>query len=214
VRVLLTGFEPFLDWAVNPSQSVVAAIADEAPTSIDLRTATLPVAFDQAGPRLTALLEELRPEIALMLGQGGGTALRIERVGINLNDIPVRRDIRGAAPEEEPIVPGGPAAYFATIPVRALTRHLNDRGIPSVESRSAGAFLCNHVLYAARHYCDQRELDCWVGFVHLPLLPEQAAADPASDKPASMALGRQVAGISEAIAFLVAARAEQVVGRR
>jgi pyroglutamyl-peptidase len=206
VRALLTGFEPFLTWPVNPSQEVVRAIAADPPPDLDLRAAILPVSFAEAGPRLVALLDELRPELVLMLGQGGGGSIRVERVGINLNDLPGRADNNGVSPEEEPIDPAGPDAYFATIPVRRLVRELLERGIPSVESRSAGTFLCNHVLYAARHHADRLGRDAWIGFLHLPMLPAQAAAEPGAEKPASMALELQVAAVRAALAFLTTAR--------
>ena len=205
MRLLLTGFEPFHQWSVNPSQEVVRALADEPFAGVEVRSAILPVSFAETGARLRALIDEHDPQVVLMLGQGGGGALRVERVGINLNDVPGRTDNRGATAEEEPIASDGPDAYFATIPVRALTRHVCSAGVPAVESRTAGAFLCNHVLYSARHHVATTGRDRWVGFIHLPLLPEQAAANPAADKPASMALATQVAGVRAAIAFLATA---------
>jgi pyroglutamyl-peptidase len=202
VRVLLTGFEPFLRWDVNPSAEVVRTIGSDPPPGVRLATRILPVDFVAAGPLLREAIDGHDPELVLMLGQGGGTAIRVERVALNLNDIPGARDNAGRTPEEEPIDPAGPDAYFATIAVRALVKHLQARRIPAVESRTAGTFLCNHVLYAARRHCALTGRATRVGFLHLPLLPAQAAADPAREKPGSMALQTQVAGVRAALEML------------
>jgi pyroglutamyl-peptidase len=213
MNVLLTGFEPFGSWregGINPSQRVVEALAAAPPPHLTLRTAVLPVAFAGAGPLLRALIDEHDPAAIVLLGQGGGAALRVERVGLNFQDIPGRYDNAGETREEQPIDRDGPAAYFATIPVRALVRRLNAEGVPAVESLSAGAYLCNHVLYVARRHCEQTHRSAPVGFIHLPLLPEQAAAEPGRERPPSMALDTQVRGIRRALAFVAEAAASGV----
>ena len=205
MNALLTGFEPFGQWSVNPSGEVVQALR-EATLPCALQTRLLPVDFAAAGPLLRKTMDEVRPALVLLLGQGGGAALRVERVGINLNDIPGRQDNRGCSPEEEPIDPVGPAAYFASIPVRGLVRQLTQAGVPAVESFSAGAFLCNHVLYAARQHAETMAAlgtAPRVGFIHLPLLPEQAAAAPSREKPPSMDLALQIKGIRAALEWLI-----------
>jgi pyroglutamyl-peptidase len=203
MRVLLTGYEPFGHWTVNPAEEVVKALAASPPADCALSTRVLPVVFGEAGPLLRAAIDEVEPDVILSLGSGVMATLRVERVGLNLNDIPGRQDNRGQSPEEEAIDPDGPAAYFATIPVRRLTKHLCDKGVPAVESNSAGTFLCNHALYVARHHCAKTGRDARVGFIHLPLLPGQAAAEPGREKPASMALETQVQGIRLAIEYLI-----------
>lgn len=211
MKVLLTGYEPFGNWNVNPAGEIVKAIAAEPPPGCELRTKVLPVVFGEAGPLLTTEIDRFDPEVILMLGSGVMSTLRIERVGLNLNDIPGRKDNRGQSPEDELIDPAGPAAYFARIPVRALAMHLRANGIPASESLSAGTYLCNHALYVALHHCAHTGRDASVGFIHVPILPEQAAAEPGREQPASMPLETQVRGIRLAIDFLVNARAE---GRR
>jgi len=208
VRVLLTGYEPFHHWTVNSSGEIVKVLAEEPPEGMALRTRILPVVFGDAGSLLAAEIDAFDPEIILSLGAGIMSCLRVERVGLNLCDIPGRQDNRGQSPEEEPIDPSGPAAYFATIPVRPLTKYLCSHGIPAVESLSAGAYLCNNALYTALHHCARTGRNTWVGFIHVPLLPEQAATEPVREKPASLALTTQVTGIRLALDFLVGARRE------
>lgn len=207
MKVLVTGFEPFGRWrdrGMNPSQRVVEALAAAPPAAMDLRTAVLPVAFAIAGPRLRALIDAHDPAVIVLLGQGGGAKLRVERVGLNLEDIPGQRDNARVTREEQPIDRDGPAACFATIPVREVVRRLTAEGVPAVESLSAGTYLCNHVLYAALQYCERTHRGAYVGFIHLPLLPEQAAAAPGRERPASMALETQVRGVRLALTFTAA----------
>lgn len=203
--VLLTGFEPFSRSKVNPSAEVVKAIQSDPPPDLDLHTRVLPVAFSEAGGLLRRDIDSFHPEVILMLGLGGGTALRFERVGVNLDDIPGAKDNRGETPEERPIDPEGPAAYFSTLPVRRLVRSLREAGIPAAESLSAGTFLCNHVLYAALRHCALERIDARVGFIHLPPLPETAAAEaePLDDQPmASLTLETQIRGVRLTLSLL------------
>ena len=209
MRALVTGFEPFGRWresGINPSAQVVAALAARPPEGTGLRTLVLPVSFRAAGPTLRAAIDEHQPEVILLLGQGGGRALRVERLGVNLEDIPGSRDNDGEARDEQPIDRDGPAAYFATIPVRHLVQHLNAHGVPAVESLSAGTYLCNHVLYAALRYCEQTHHAARVGFIHLPLLPEQEASSKSGgavcERPPSLDLETQVRGVRLALALL------------
>lgn len=201
-RILLTGFEPFSRSKVNPSAEVVTVLQSEPPEGIDLRTRVLPVAFAEAGGLLRREIDDFRPDVVLMLGLGGGTGLRFERVGVNLDDIPGIQDNRGESPEERPIDPAGPAAYFATLPVRRLVRHLREHGVPASESSSAGTFLCNHVLYAALRHCALQHLDARVGFIHLPQLPEAAAAEPGRQPAPSLSLDTQVRGVRLTLSLL------------
>jgi pyroglutamyl-peptidase len=206
-RVLLTGFEPFFRSRVNPSAEVVRAIEADPPLQMDLRTKVLPVVFAEAGGLLRREIDSFQPEVVLMLGLGSGTSLRIERVGINLDDIPGAKDNRGESPEERPIDHEGPAAYFSTLPVRRLVRHLKKHGVPAAESYSAGTFLCNHVLYAALRHCARRKIGAQVGFIHLPQLSEVAAEEADRQPAASLSLETEVRGVQVALELLVSSSA-------
>jgi pyroglutamyl-peptidase len=93
-----------------------------------------------------------------------------------------------------PVVPGAPAAYFSTLPIKAIVRDMRAAGVPASVSNTAGTFVCNHVFYALMHRLATRpELAAARGgFVHLPCLPEQAAR--LGDTP-SMALATQIEGL-------------------
>ena len=118
-------------------------------------------------------MTELRPDAVLCVGQyGGANCIRVERVAINLRDARIA-DNAGKQPTDEPVVSGGPDAYFATIPTREIVDALRERGIPAQLSYSAGTFVWNNLLYCALHESERSNPAPRCGFVHVPYLPEQ-----------------------------------------
>ena len=173
--VLLTGFDPFAGDAVNPSADAVRAVADRWAGPERLVTEILPVTFDGATARLAALLEEHRPDVVIATGLAGGrAAVTPERIAVNLADARIP-DNAGHRPQDAPVVEGGPAAHFATLPVKAISAALTGRGIPSTVSHTAGTFVCNAVMYAALHATDGTPVTA--GFIHLPWAEGSAPAD-------------------------------------
>jgi pyroglutamyl-peptidase len=176
MHLLLTAFEPFDGERVNPSEACVQALGGEQLQDVRLSTEVLPVHRERAPVRLIELLRALRPDVLIMLGEAGGRShISVERVAINVDDFRIP-DHGGAQPRDQAIDPAGPAAYLATLPVRALVDAMNARDIPAQVSNSAGTYLCNHVFYRALHAltCEGRSIPA--GFVHLPYLSGQAAA--------------------------------------
>ena len=205
INMLLTGFEPFGSANINPSEQVVRILEAEGICGCKLHTAILPVAASSAPQRLAALLSELRPDWCVMLGLADGrTALSVERVAVNLCDFGIP-DNGGSQLVDTPIAPDGPDAYFASLPVRAMTEAIRARGIPAELSLSAGAYLCNMAMYSALHTAHRQDLPTRCGFIHLPATPEMAAS--ARRPMATMALPTIVEGVRAALAALVASGA-------
>ncbi len=172
---LLTGFDPFDNTTVNPSWCVARALARQRIAGHQVVAAQLPTAFGQALTHLHALLQAHRPALVLCLGLAAGrTALSIERIGINVIDARIP-DNEGAQPVDMPVVPHGPAAYFATLPIKAMLRAVRQSGIAAEVSQSAGTFVCNQVLYGLLHLLHQGAgaPGARGGFIHVPQLPEQ-----------------------------------------
>jgi pyroglutamyl-peptidase len=172
-RVLVTGFEPFAGSAVNPSQRLVQELAAAPPAGVELVTAVLPVAYARAANALRAALASAAPDLVVCFGQADGrTGVSVERFAHNLDSAdPVDNDGISSAAE---IDPAGPVAYRSTLPVTQIVKALRDEGIPAAESRDAGGFLCNHAFYALMRALEQERPASTGGFVHVPLLPEQA----------------------------------------
>ncbi|MEU2872480.1 pyroglutamyl-peptidase I [Streptomyces olivoreticuli] len=172
-RVLLTGFEPFDGETVNPSWQAVRAAAERPPEGIEPAVAQLPCVFGAALDALRAAVTATGPDIVLCVGQAGGRPdVTVERVAVNLDDARIP-DNAGARPLDEPVVPGGPAAYFATLPVKACVAAVREAGLPASLSHTAGTFVCNHVFYGLMHLAATERPGLRGGFVHVPYAPEQ-----------------------------------------
>lgn len=170
-KLLITGFEPFGGQNINPAWEAVRALPEQigAWTLLKLR---IPTVFGLAAQMVLEAAKEAKPVAILSIGQAAGRcAVTPELVGINLRwaSIP---DNDGAQPQDEPVVPGGDAAYFSTLPVRNMAKAVNEAGVPAEVSYSAGAYVCNDVLYTLLHHYAGSPVR--VGFIHVPLLPEQA----------------------------------------
>ena len=126
-------------------------------------------------------LAALQPDVILCVGQAGGrSGITPEVVGINLRDARIP-DNAGFRPDNEPVIPGGPAAYFATVPVREMVAAMTEAGFQAARSLSAGAFVCNDTLYTLLHRYDGTSVR--VGFIHVPFLPSQAKEGVPSMEP-------------------------------
>ena len=157
----------------------------------------LPCVFGAAMQVLDEALAQLQPTLIISLGLASGRSdITPERVAINIDDARIP-DNAGHQPIDQAVVRDAPAAYFSTLPIKAMVRHLRDAGIPASVSNTAGTFVCNHVFYALMHRLTRRAgPGVRGGFIHIPALPQQAAQHPGI---ASMALETQVQGIRTAI---------------
>lgn len=170
-KLLITGFDPFGGETLNPSWEAVRRLPDIV-GGFKLTKLEIPTEFDRASKTLLAAAESLRPDAILCVGQAGGRAgVTPEAVGINLREARIA-DNAGFQPRNVPVIPGGPAAYFATLPVREMVAAIQAADLPASLSLSAGAFVCNDVLYSVLHR--YAGTDVKAGFIHVPFLPEQA----------------------------------------
>ena len=139
--VLVTGFEPFDGAEINPSQEVARNLNGTVIAGHTVVGALLPCVFGAAIPELQRLLRLYRPALVICVGQAGGrAAITPERVAINIDDARIP-DNAGAQPVDRPVVRGGPAAYFSTLPVKAIVAALRAAGLPSEVSPTAGTWL-------------------------------------------------------------------------
>ena len=170
-KVLLTGFEPFGKASLNPSGEIVKQISGD-----NIVTAILPVAYAQSAERLLALIAEHNPDVVICLGQAEGRKeVTPERVAINLDDARLA-DNEGVLRNDVKILKDGPDAYFSTLPVKEIVEAIKAAEVPAAVSLSAGTFLCNHVFYVAQNKFAGTKVRS--GFVHVPLMDEQAGEFP------------------------------------
>lgn len=149
--VLITGFEPFGGETVNPSREVVSGLDNAIIAGCRVVARQLPCVFGESLAVLNSAIDTLSPSLVLAVGQAGGrTDITVERVAINVDDARIA-DNRGQQPVDEPIVADGPAAWFSTLPIKAMVAAMRSAGIPASVSQTAGTFVCNHVMYGLLH---------------------------------------------------------------
>ena len=177
MKILVTGFEPFGGEMRNPSAEVVESLPNAVGT-IEIIKLILPVERYTCAELVKQAVEQHHPDAILSVGQAGGrAAVSVERVAINLDDYRIDDNV-GNQPKEEPVVPGGPDAYFTNIPVEDLARNIRALGVPAAQSLSAGSFVCNHLMYSVRHWLEEQGLPTKFCFIHVPWLPEQILHKP------------------------------------
>jgi pyroglutamyl-peptidase len=198
--VLLTGFEPFGGESINPSGEIARQLHGTTIGGHQVVGALLPCVFGAAITELKKQLRAVKPVLVVCVGQAGGRAeITPERVAINVDDARIP-DNAERQPVDRPVVRGGPAAYWSTLPVKAITAALKQQGIPAAVSQTAGTFVCNHVFYGLMHEL-RKQKGVRGGFIHVPFLPEQAKAGQPG-----LSLATMTAAIESAIATALKTR--------
>lgn len=195
MKVLVTGFEPFGGESLNPSFEAVK-LMPEAVAGAEVIKAEIPVVFGVAIDELDKLIEKHNPDIVICTGQAGGrTHLSVERVGINCDDGRIK-DNAGYQPLGVPIFKDAPAAYFATVPIKAMVANMAENGVPAEVSNTAGTYVCNHILYGCLHLLATKYSGKRGGFIHVPYTPSQVLD---KKNTASMPLDIIAKGITAAV---------------
>lgn len=199
--ILLTGIEPFDGEPINPSWEAARALDGARIGDATVVVRQLPCVLGRVNEALVAAIEATSPVLVVCLGQAGGrTDVSVERVAINVVDARIP-DNAGVQPVDVPVVAGGPAAYFSTLPIKAIVRALREQGIPASVSQTAGTYTCNAIFYELSHYIATQRPTLRGGFVHVPYLPEQAARHPGAPSLAQAVL---VEGIRTLLATALA----------
>jgi pyroglutamyl-peptidase len=204
--ILVTGFEAFGNTPVNPAEQVARMLDGCEIDGAKIVARVVPNTFFTCIDVVRAAIEEVRPESVVMMGEYGGRAmLTVERIAQNLNDGARYGllDNAGRSLQGEPTVPGGPAAYYATLPIRAMVRAMRDAGIPADISDVTATFCCNHLMYGILHHIAASGLAIRAGWIHLPHLPEVAALEENLGAP-SMSAATAEAGVRAALAAICA----------
>ena len=199
MKILVTGFDPFGGEKVNPALEAVKSL----PSVIhgaEIRWVEIPTVFYQAAEVLEAEIDRYQPDVVLCIGQAGGRAsLTPERVAINQDDARIP-DNQGNQPIDTPIRLDGEAAYFSTLPIKAMVQAIKEVGLPATVSNTAGTFVCNHLMYQALYLADKKFPHMRAGFMHIPYMIEQVINKP---NTASMNLADIVKGIEATIGAIV-----------
>ncbi|MFF2754739.1 pyroglutamyl-peptidase I [Psychrobacillus sp. NPDC058041] len=172
-KLLLTGFEPFLTFTVNPTMRIVEELNGQEIGGYQVFGRVLTVDFASSGAQLLKHMEEIRPDAVISLGLAGGRyKITPERIAINVKD--GAADNQGNTPIDEFIHLEGEPGYFSTLPIRQMVDQLIKEGYPAAISNTAGTYLCNNVMYEALHYAKTNNHDMKAGFIHIPASHELA----------------------------------------
>jgi pyroglutamyl-peptidase len=190
-KLLITGFDCFDAQLLNPSWEAVRRLPDTV-GEYRLCRLMLHTLYEKAAEELLRVAEDYKPDVIISVGQAGGRdAVTPERIAVNIRAARIG-DNDGVILDGDRIAPEGPAAYFSTLPVEAMRDAIRAAGIPSSVSNTAGAFVCNDVMYSALHRYAGTPVRC--GFIHVPYLPEQGQPN--------MSLDRTIAALIAAIEVL------------
>ena len=176
MKIIVTGFDPFGGEKINPSIECVKALPGI--KGVELIRLELPTVFKESAKRLNEVINEVKPDAVLSVGQAGGRpGITMERIAINVDDARIPDNI-SQQPIDEIIQTEGAAAYFSTLPIKRIVNAIREAGISAEVSNSAGTFVCNHIMYQALFAATKAEKTFKAGFMHIPFIPEQTTDKP------------------------------------
>lgn len=177
MKVLVTGFTPFGGERINPAYEAVKLLPEQI-AGAQIIKLEISTAFAHCADEVESGILRHRPKMVVCIGQAGGRpCVTIERVGLNLADASIP-DNAGDQPIDEPLELTGPAAYFSTLPVKAMVQNVRAHDIPCQLSYSAGTYVCNCVLYRVLHLAAVKYPEVKAGFIHVPYAEQQAVEKP------------------------------------
>lgn len=176
MKIIVTGFDPFGGETINPSIECVKALPEI--EGVELIRLELPTVFKESAKRLNEVINEVKPDAVLSVGQAGGRpGITMERIAINVDDARIPDNI-SQQPIDETIQTEGEAAYFTTLPIKRIVKAIREAGISAEVSNSAGTFVCNHIMYQSLFAATKADKPFKAGFMHIPFIPEQTTDKP------------------------------------
>ncbi|MFC7685248.1 pyroglutamyl-peptidase I [Ureibacillus sp. GCM10028918] len=165
-KILLTGFEPFLDFKLNPTMQIVEALNEKVIEDYEIYGRIMKVDFNESSKQLKGYIHEVQPDIIISLGLAGGRfKITPERIAINIKD--GEPDNNGFAPIDAKIQEDSVDAYLTNLPIRQMVDRLKKEGYPAEISNTAGTYLCNNIMYEGLAYATQQG-NLLAGFIHIP----------------------------------------------
>ena len=176
MKIIVTGFDPFGGETINPSIECVKALPEI--EGVELIRLELPTVFKESAKRLNEVINDVKPDAVLSVGQAGGRpGITMERIAINVDDARIPDNI-SQQPIDETIQTEGEAAYFTTLPIKRIVKAIREAGISAEVSNSAGTFVCNHIMYQSLFAATKADKPFKAGFMHIPFIPEQTKDKP------------------------------------
>ena len=178
MKILLTGFDPFGGEKVNPAWEAVKKVRDEIKGS-EIVKLEIPTVFGKGPQKIAEKIEEINPDVVLSIGQAGNrSCVSVEYVGVNVRVARIP-DNEGNEPMYEKIQEDGADGYISNLPVPEIVENIKKAGLPAYVSFTAGAYVCNDVLYSIRYLGAKKYKGLKSGFIHVPFIAEQVIDKPA-----------------------------------
>lgn len=199
MKVLITGFDPFGGETINPAWEAVKLLPDRI-AGAEIIKLQIPTVVGKSIHKIHEAMTQENPDLIISIGQAGGRfGVTPERVAINVTDARIP-DNEGNQPIDEPVFADGPAAYFSSLPVKAMVQAIKDAGYPSVLSNTAGTYICNHVMYGILYWIEKEFPNARGGFIHVPYAASQVVNKPATP---SMSIADIAASLEAAVGAAV-----------
>ncbi|ACD51641.1 pyroglutamyl-peptidase I [Clostridium botulinum] len=177
MKVLITGFDPFGGESINPALEAVKKLPNTI-SNAEIIKLEIPTVFKKSLEKIEANILAHKPDIVISIGQAGGRfGITPERVAINIDDARIE-DNEKNQPIDLKVFEDGENAYFTTLPIKAMVKEMQESGIPSSVSNSAGTFVCNHVMYGVLYMINKKYPNIKGGFIHVPYIPSQVVSKP------------------------------------
>lgn len=191
-KVLVTGFQPFLDFKTNPSQLIAEELDGSTLDDLTFVGRVLPVTYDEIEDVLLEAIESTQPDLIIGTGLAAGrTKLSLEKIAANYkySTVPDNNGNRGSGERIDENMPDG---IFSRLDIEDLVKVLNGKNIPTQISMTAGAYICNYAMFVIIR--ESQRLGTRGGFVHLPADTTLSSSMPTKAYP-SMEIETMAKGI-------------------
>ncbi len=169
--VLVTGFEPFGNYTVNPSQLIAEVLNGSTLNDAEIVGVVLPVDFNESVEITTDAIQHYHPNLVMSLGLNARSqAIRVEKIGVNLKRY-LKNDGTWSFPRRIDV--SGPLLRFSPLHTVDIVRKIREANISVQQSCFAGTYICNALFYQLLGYVSEQNSSRKVGFIHVPLLDSQ-----------------------------------------
>jgi pyroglutamyl-peptidase len=166
MKILVTGFKPFLGEALNPSEMLSQDLQKR---FSEVQSLILPVEFEKAFLKLQEHLQVYQYSYVILLGQASGRSkIGFEKIALNWQQTE-HADETGYKPNTGEILLGEKLALMTAFDVDAAVSLLKQHKKPVEVSFSAGTYVCNDLYYRALAHFNELK----IVFVHVPMIKEQ-----------------------------------------
>lgn len=166
-KVVVTGFEPFGDHAVNSSWVAVQELERLGlGEAVDLFVCEVPVEYQAVQNLLPCLWKEQQPQLVVHVGVSGlATTVTLEQCGHNKGY--KRLDNCSFCPASQCCMENGPDCIKSVLDMETISGSVNEAnmGVTVSVSKDAGRYLCDYTYYTSLYLGQGRS-----AFVHVPPL--------------------------------------------